>query len=163
MKLLGASDIFAQHMKFVASVRILTEELTTLASGFEVEGGQLRNQVSLSCNQFIECFQLLIWLNRELDVLKKNCGYELDQKTTITCFTQQENWPGSHRSESPETFALPQSIFLLSENQKLLRSFISFCTLHAGHSHKLASVLMELLVILLNVQTENNEEFSKSK
>lgn len=45
-QLVGATDIFAQHMKFVASLRILTEELSTLASGFDVDGGQLRNQVS---------------------------------------------------------------------------------------------------------------------
>ncbi|KIH57837.1 hypothetical protein ANCDUO_11970 [Ancylostoma duodenale] len=41
----GTPDVIAQHLKFVASLRILTEELSTLASGFEVDGGQLRFQV----------------------------------------------------------------------------------------------------------------------
>lgn len=50
-------DIIAQHLKFVASMRIMTEELSTLASGFEVDGGQLR-------------YQLFHWLEKEVDVLK---------------------------------------------------------------------------------------------
>lgn len=33
-------------MKFVAILRILVQELSTLASGFEVDGGQLRFQAS---------------------------------------------------------------------------------------------------------------------
>ncbi|KAJ1356068.1 hypothetical protein KIN20_013692 [Parelaphostrongylus tenuis] len=55
-------DVLAQHLKFVASLRILTEELSTLASGFEVDGGQLR-------------YQLLIWLEKEVNVLQDLCDY----------------------------------------------------------------------------------------
>lgn len=38
-------DVIAQHMKFVASLHLMMEEMSTLASGFEVDGGQLRFQV----------------------------------------------------------------------------------------------------------------------
>ncbi len=51
------NDIIAQHLKFVASMRIMTEELSTLAIGFEVDGGQLR-------------YQLFNWLEKEVEVLK---------------------------------------------------------------------------------------------
>lgn len=40
-------DVIAQHMKFTVTLRLLVEELSTLASAFEVDGGQLRFQVSL--------------------------------------------------------------------------------------------------------------------
>jgi len=35
-------DMFAQQMKFIACLKILIEEMSTLATGFEVIGGQLR-------------------------------------------------------------------------------------------------------------------------
>jgi hypothetical protein len=44
------------------------EELSTLATGFEVDGGQLR-------------YQLYVWLEREVEALRQLCNYsagELD-------------------------------------------------------------------------------------
>lgn len=55
-------DIMAQQLKFIACLKILMEELSTLATGFEVDGGQLR-------------YQLYIWLEREVDALKQLCNY----------------------------------------------------------------------------------------
>ena len=39
-------DIFAQQYKFIACLKLMMEEMQTLATGFEVDGGQLRYQVS---------------------------------------------------------------------------------------------------------------------
>lgn len=61
----GVGDIMSQQLKFIACLKIMMEELATLATGFEVDGGQLR-------------FQLYIWLEREVEVLKKICKYGLD-------------------------------------------------------------------------------------
>ena len=36
-------DIFAQQYKFIACLKVLMEEMQTLATGFEVDGGQLRS------------------------------------------------------------------------------------------------------------------------
>ena len=55
----------AQQLKFVACLKIMMEELSTLATGFEVDGGQLR-------------YQLYIWLEKEVQVLKSICSYGLD-------------------------------------------------------------------------------------
>lgn len=55
-------DIMAQQLKFVACLKILMEELSTLATGFEVDGGQLR-------------YQLYIWLENEVEALKELCNY----------------------------------------------------------------------------------------
>lgn len=38
------------------------EELSTLATGFEVDGGQLR-------------YQLYVWLEREVEALRQLCNY----------------------------------------------------------------------------------------
>ena len=35
-------DIMAQQLKFISCLKILMEELSTLATGFEADGGQLR-------------------------------------------------------------------------------------------------------------------------
>lgn len=52
----------AQQLKFVACLKIVMEELSTLATGFEVDGGQLR-------------YQLYVWLEREVDALRHLCNY----------------------------------------------------------------------------------------
>lgn len=52
----------AQQLKFVACLKILMEELSTLATGYEVDGGQLR-------------YQLYMWLEREVDALRQLCNY----------------------------------------------------------------------------------------
>lgn len=51
----GGLDIMAQQLKFIACLKILMGEMATLATGFEVDGGQLR-------------LQLYLWLDRELQV-----------------------------------------------------------------------------------------------
>lgn len=60
----GSLDIMAQQLKFVACLKILMEELSTLATGFEVDGGQLR-------------YQLYVWLEREVDALRQLCSYSV--------------------------------------------------------------------------------------
>jgi len=62
IKSAGQLDIMAQQLKFVACLKILMEELSTLATGFEVDGGQLR-------------YQLYVWLEREVDALRQLCSY----------------------------------------------------------------------------------------
>ena len=39
---IGSVDIMAQQFKFIACLKIMMEELSTLATGFEVDGGLLR-------------------------------------------------------------------------------------------------------------------------
>jgi hypothetical protein len=61
----GRFDIMAQQLKFIACLQILMEELGTLATGCEVDGGQLR-------------FQLYVWLEREVHALRHLCNYNED-------------------------------------------------------------------------------------
>ncbi|VDN23928.1 unnamed protein product [Gongylonema pulchrum] len=42
----------------------------------------------------------------------------------------------------------------LCSNQKLLRAFTSYCTLHNSQNHRLTSALMELLLLLMEVQQD---------
>ena len=48
-------------------LQVLMEELSTLATGFEVDGGQLR-------------YQLYVWLEKEVEVLKVLCNYGLPEE-----------------------------------------------------------------------------------
>lgn len=63
-------DIMAQQLKFVACLKILMEELSTLATGFEVDGGQLR-------------YQLYVWLEKEVEALKQLCSYSNTDVETV--------------------------------------------------------------------------------
>ncbi|VDM39617.1 unnamed protein product [Toxocara canis] len=193
-------DIIAQHLKFVASIRIMMEEMSTLASGFEVDGGQLR-------------FQLFKWLEKEVDMLKEVCDYQSSADETAAAIMEEPDDTDEVISEQrfglvtvrvavecdhvhftfdPFRFKskcnicavvrlmnLSSNIPLhealrndridltarirsamrrrhwLRSNQKLLRSFTSYCTLHSAQNYRLTSALMELLLLLLEVQQDS--------
>ncbi|CAJ0959160.1 unnamed protein product, partial [Mesorhabditis belari] len=153
----GPLDIIAQQLRFVASLRILTEELSTLASGYVVDGGQLR-------------YQLFNWLESEVEVLKNLCDYRTTDTQNEVDITDEGTDFVSSRSHSPvpmhEALKNDSAEFnarvrigvkrrrWLASNQKLLRSFTSYCQLHMAQSHRLTSALMELLLLLLEVQTD---------
>ncbi|CAB3399146.1 unnamed protein product [Caenorhabditis bovis] len=147
--LIGTMDIFAQHLKFVASLRILTEELSTLASGFEVDGGQLR-------------FQLFNWIEKEVEVLKHSCDYRVNVDLDDSAGFDEEDSPVAlHEALKMDRSEMIARIKIcsrrrkwLTANQKLLRSFTSFCALHSAQNHRLTSALMELLLLLLEVQKD---------
>jgi len=61
----GIGDIMAHQLKFIACIKIMVDELSTLATGFEVDGGQLR-------------YQLYIWLEKEVEVLKRLSSYGME-------------------------------------------------------------------------------------
>jgi DmX-like protein len=67
----GVGDVMAHQLKFIACIKIMVDELSTLATGFEVDGGQLR-------------YQLYIWLEKEVEVLKLLCNYGLESGTSDT-------------------------------------------------------------------------------
>lgn len=64
-------DIMAQQLKFICCLKMMMEELATLATGCEVDGGQLR-------------YQLYIWLEREVEALKEICSYRSTLPTSGT-------------------------------------------------------------------------------
>lgn len=65
-------DVMAQQLKFVACLKILMEELSTLATGYEVDGGELR-------------YHLYLWLEREVDALKHLCNYRSKDSMIVEC------------------------------------------------------------------------------
>ncbi|EJD75711.1 hypothetical protein LOAG_17206 [Loa loa] len=151
-------DVIAQHMKLTATLRLLVEELSTLASAFEVDGGQLR-------------FQLLNWLEAGVSVLQKICGYRSDYNSLeLDGVTGNED---EFNDDIIDSMPLYKTVHMdrtkisarfhhalhrrrwLCTNQKLLRAFISYCTLHNSQSHRLTAALMELLLLQMEVQQDN--------
>uniref|UniRef100_A0A8C5FX38 Dmx like 1 n=1 Tax=Gadus morhua TaxID=8049 RepID=A0A8C5FX38_GADMO len=108
-----SEDISAAQLKFHACLKILTNELRTLSTGYELDGGKLR-------------YQLCQWLEKEVVALQHCCSYR-------PCLTEL-----SQRSRR----------LWLQTNQPLLRMFLSYCSLHGSHGGGLASVRMELILLL---------------
>ena len=73
-------DIMAHQLKFIACIKIIVDELSTLATGFEVDGGQLR-------------YQLYVWLEKEVEVLKQVCNYVSEPEITTALRRCQETCP----------------------------------------------------------------------
>ena len=156
-------DIMAQQLKFIACLKILMEELSTLATGFEVDGGQLR-------------YQLYIWLEREVEALKQLCNYSsndsdvtLDDKKIDTNFDYDLNKLGHDKptlheiliQEKQDFEAKVQRAFKrkkwLKANETLLRTLLSYCSLHGASGGGLASVRMELILLLQELQQEKTQ------
>lgn len=162
-------DIMAQQLKFVACLKILMEELSTLATGFEVDGGQLR-------------YQLYIWLEKEVEALKQLCNYcnydplDLESTTQISDVILNERDPNStsfvisdkptlHEILMQEKYDFEAKVFRaakrkrwLKGNETLLRTLLSYCSLHGASGGGLASVRMELVLLLQELQQEKTQQ-----
>lgn len=164
-KPVGSLDIMAQQLKFVACLKILMEELSTLATGFEVDGGQLR-------------YQLYVWLEQEVDALRQLCSYSVNSDGDVTNVTEydgtmMEDVPPYRPGEQPTLHEILVAEKLdfeakvqraakrkkwLKANETLLRTLLSYCSLHGASGGGLASVRMELVLLLQELQQEKTQQ-----
>ncbi|XP_045501506.1 dmX-like protein 2 [Colias croceus] len=140
-------DIMAQQLKFVACLKILMEELSTLATGFEVDGGHLR-------------YQLYIWLEREVEALRRLCGYVATPPAGELLCADPEQTPLPDKPTLHQLLVREKADFeakvqravrrkkWLKANETLLRTLLSYCSLHGAGGGGLASVRMELVLLL---------------
>lgn len=174
-------DIMAQQLKFIACLKIMMEELSTLATGFEVDGGQLR-------------YQLYIWLERSVSALRDLCNYGSSQSVTPQTeasinksieesdITRDRLGSSSFRLESSsdgqrERLPTLHEVLLsdkldfedklhkathrkqwLKANESLIRTLLGYCSLHGAHGGGLAAVRMELILFLQELQQERSQQ-----
>ncbi|XP_040436616.1 dmX-like protein 1 isoform X2 [Falco naumanni] len=145
-----SEDIISAQLKFRACLKILTVELRTLSTGYEVDGGKLR-------------YQLYQWLEREVVALQKTCDYSVEVEEMQSGVNVMSEEATLH--ENTEDFADQQKNMLQKDDfqkrrqwllkyQSLLRMFLSYCILHGSHGGGLASVRMELILLLQESQQE---------
>ncbi|KAF6356813.1 Dmx like 1 [Rhinolophus ferrumequinum] len=151
--LIPSEDIIAVQLKFRACLKILTVELRTLSTGYEIDGGKLR-------------YQLYHWLEKEVIALQRTCEYCSDAEEVQSTFSANGNELGLN--EDAEDLLHQTKVKQLRENfqekrqwlvkyQSLLRMFLSYCILHGSHGGGLASVRMELILLLQESQQETSE------
>ncbi|XP_041855596.1 dmX-like protein 1 isoform X2 [Melanotaenia boesemani] len=139
-----SDDILVTQLKFTACLKIMTNELRTLSTGYELDAGKLR-------------YQLCQWLEREVVALQHCCSYtpclpELSvQGDAHVSGLVEEEQPGSPRGDSQRSRR-----HWLQSNQHLLRMFLSYCSLHGSQGGGLASVRMELILLL----QESHQDYS---
>ncbi|KNC33790.1 hypothetical protein FF38_09709 [Lucilia cuprina] len=156
-------DIMAQQLKFVACLKILMEELSTLATGFEVDGGQLR-------------YQLYVWLEKEVEALQYLCNYCNSDSVDLNSseIIKEKDMPTSYiLSEKPtlheilmhekhdfeiKVMRAAKRKRWLKANETLLRTLLSYCSLHGASGGGLASVRMELVLLLQELQQEKTQQ-----
>ncbi|XP_028632974.1 dmX-like protein 1 isoform X2 [Grammomys surdaster] len=148
-----SEDIIAVQLKFRACLKILTVELRTLSTGYEIDGGKLR-------------YQLYHWLEKEVVALQRTCDFCSDAEQLQSTFSQTADESGS--IEDADDFHHQTKVKQLRESfqekrqwllkyQSLLRMFLSYCVLHGSHGGGLASVRMELILLLQESQQETAE------
>ncbi|XP_069043344.1 dmX-like protein 1 isoform X6 [Lepisosteus oculatus] len=146
-----SEDIIAAQLKFSACLKILTAELRTLSTGYELDGGKLR-------------YQLYHWLEREVLALQKACGYNPDLEDLVEGIAGNVNEIPSTGLSAEDLYnqqrAVKHKEYLqrkrqwLLKNQPLFRMFLSYCSLHGSHGGGLASVRMELILLLQESQQD---------
>ncbi|XP_052011882.1 dmX-like protein 1 isoform X3 [Apodemus sylvaticus] len=148
-----SEDIIAVQLKFRACLKILTVELRTLSTGYEIDGGKLR-------------YQLYHWLEKEVVTLQRTCDFYSDTEQLQSTFSQNADESGS--TEDTDDLHHQKKVKQLRESfqekrqwllkyQSLLRMFLSYCVLHGSHGGGLASVRMELILLLQESQQETAE------
>ncbi|XP_036759124.2 dmX-like protein 1 isoform X1 [Manis pentadactyla] len=148
-----SEDTIAVQLKFRACLKILTVELRTLSTGYEIDGGKLR-------------YQLYHWLEKEVVALQMTCDYCSDAEKLQSAIGK--NGDEFELSEDAEDLLRQTKVTQLRENfqekrqwllkyQSLLRMFLSYCILHGSHGGGLASVRMELILLLKESQQETSE------
>uniref|UniRef100_A0AAR2L8Q1 RAVE complex protein Rav1 C-terminal domain-containing protein n=1 Tax=Pygocentrus nattereri TaxID=42514 RepID=A0AAR2L8Q1_PYGNA len=144
--LLLSEDILAARLKFSSCLKILTAELRTLSTGYELDGGKLRHQL---CH----------WLEREVVALQRCCGYNPCLHQLVGGISADLSQVGGSEDEQEAQGAAEQARAVqhrrrlwLKRNQPLLRIFLSYCSLHGSHGGGLASVRMELILLLQESQ-----------
>ncbi|NXC27642.1 DMXL1 protein, partial [Campylorhamphus procurvoides] len=153
-----SEDIISAQLKFRACLKILTVELRTLSTGYEVDGGKLR-------------YQLYQWLEREVVALQKTCDYNVEVEELQSGIRVMPEETTLH--ENTEDLADQQRNTLRREDfqkrrqwllkyQSLLRMFLSYCILHGSHGGGLASVRMELILLLQESQQEQSVQTPSS-
>uniref|UniRef100_A0A663FBW9 Dmx like 1 n=1 Tax=Aquila chrysaetos chrysaetos TaxID=223781 RepID=A0A663FBW9_AQUCH len=153
-----SEDIISAQLKFRACLKILTVELRTLSTGYEVDGGKLR-------------YQLYQWLEREVVALQKTCDYSVEGEEIQPGICVMPEEAALH--ENTEDLADEQKNMLQKEDfqkrrqwllkyQSLLRMFLSYCILHGSHGGGLASVRMELILLLQESQQEQSIQIPSS-
>ncbi|XP_043915100.1 dmX-like protein 1 [Protopterus annectens] len=150
-----SEDILAVQLKFRACLKILTAELRTMSTGYEVDVGKLR-------------YQLYHWLEREVMALQKTCDYNAEVEDLKVAGSMTLDEINVKENDGEEGLihqkALQQRKYLerrqqwLLKNQSLLRMFLSYCSLHGSHGGGLASVRMELILLLHESQQELSAE-----
>ncbi|MGH0182408.1 UNVERIFIED_CONTAM: hypothetical protein FKN15_021343, partial [Acipenser sinensis] len=146
-----SEDTIAAQLKFSACLKILTTELRTLSTGYEVDGGKLR-------------YQLYHWLEREVVALQKACDYNPDLEDLeegiagnadeIVTEQSAEDLVHQQRAVQQKEYLQKRRLWLL-KNQPLFRMFLSYCSLHGSHGGGLGSVRMELILLLQESQQES--------
>lgn len=154
-----SEDVIAVQLKFRACLKILTVELRTLSTGYEIDGGKLR-------------YQLYHWLEKEVIALQRTCDYCSDPEEVQSAFGK--NGDAIELNEDAEDLLQQTKVKQLRENfqekrqwllkyQSLLRMFLSYCILHGSHGGGLASVRMELILLLQESQQVCNLHDNQSK
>ncbi|KAM6954473.1 dmX-like protein 1 [Aplochiton taeniatus] len=146
-----SEDILVAQLKFSACLKILTNELRTLSSGYELDGGKLR-------------YQLCHWLEREVVALQRCCSYKPSLPELPAQAMGSVSGPGATaeegeaEEEEQEGGMAGSRREWLQNNQSLLRMFLSYCSLHGSHGGGLASVRMELILLLQESQQDDTAQ-----
>lgn len=145
------NDIFAQQLMFIACLKIITEETTTLSSGFNINGSRLRHF-------------LYYWLGREIQVLKSITHSDVNESN----FDINELLPqiAENEEERDEEDSLHEKVIedqeklfakierqtkrkqWLRNNELLIRILLGYCSEQSGGGSDLASVHIELVLLI---------------
>ncbi|GLH09347.1 Uncharacterized protein GBIM_14433 [Gryllus bimaculatus] len=122
----------AQQLKFVACLKILMEELSTLATGFEVDGEESVIAEPEHCGTPVQR------LNEKPTLHEILMAEKMDFEAKVQRASRRKKW--------------------LKANEALLRTLLSYCSLHGASGGGLAAVRMELVLLLQELQQEKSQQ-----
>lgn len=132
-------DEMGQQFKFIACIRILMEELITFTTGFDLDGKQLR-------------IYFYSWLEKGVEALKA-ISYLSSELKYIDEYTNQNQEEKLETKQSHDTTPF-RRIMWIKSNEHFIRTLLNYCSLNCVGTCNLASIRMELIFLLQELQKE---------
>uniref|UniRef100_H2XV65 RAVE complex protein Rav1 C-terminal domain-containing protein n=1 Tax=Ciona intestinalis TaxID=7719 RepID=H2XV65_CIOIN len=144
-----SQDIFANHLRMTACLKIFVQELQAIANAYNMDGGQLRSK-------------LYMWLeNASKQVGPLHHGSSSDEEASNSIESMSNRASGLSLAPSLHELiladnqdwksrrsALTRRHKWLQRNHNFIRTLLSYCNLHDSAFGSLAALRMELLLLL---------------
>ncbi|KAF2367901.1 RAVE complex protein Rav1 C-terminal [Trinorchestia longiramus] len=167
-------DVMAQQFKFIACLKVMMSELSTLGSSMDGHSGATTDLGELGGQLR---YELHLWLEREVAALKELCGYTPaltdsdvlvgsfvvppDLSTSTVPQDQDQPCTSLHDILQREKIQFESKLARaslrkrwLAANQQLLHTLLGYCSLHGCSGGGLTLVRLELLLLLQELQQD---------
>uniref|UniRef100_H2YVA9 RAVE complex protein Rav1 C-terminal domain-containing protein n=1 Tax=Ciona savignyi TaxID=51511 RepID=H2YVA9_CIOSA len=153
-------DVFANHLRMTACLKIFVQELQAIANVYNMDGGQLRSKLYMWLENASSVMNRIFGKKHETGPLHKDSSSDEEASNSIESMGARASGLSSLAPSLHELIladnqdwksrrsALTRRHKWLQRNHNFIRTLLSYCNLHDSAFGSLAALRMELLLLL---------------